>query len=169
MLKKTHDRITDLFFGLSGITLAAITTSYLYQVFMRYFFNSPSSWANDLVSYFLLLMVFFALPKITQEHKHVTVTFLTEKLTGNSARSAYRITNLLSCAACLATGVYSLNENLFQISNNIYTMGNHPIPKWWLSLSISYGFISSALYFLRAAIDPELKQEANTDPYSGAS
>ena len=53
-------------------------------------------------------------------------------------------------------------ENVAQYRGYIETIGNIPIPKWTLSIFITYGFANSTLWYLRLLfnanqpIEPEL-------------
>lgn len=168
-LKNFHNYLTHLSSLASGVALATITGAYLYQVFMRYFLNSPSSWSNDVVSYLLIVMIFLALPKVTQESKHVTVTFLVEKLGKSAALLTHRSISALAGLVCFAACGISVSENSYQIANDIYTMGNHPIPKWWLSVFISYGLISTGLYFFRFMLSSNAHLKHETNDTSGVA
>ncbi len=153
-IKSAHDKVTALSFILSGVALALITLSYIYQVVARFGFNSPSSWSGDLVSYLLVAMVFLGFPKITQEKRHIAVSFLTEKMSPTMATQVGRAGNILAVLACVSAAWFSTQENIYQFIHNISTMGNHPIPKWWLSVIISYSFFSAGLYFLYSVFAP---------------
>jgi len=47
----------------------------------------------------------------------------------------------------------SLDENIRQYVQEVFLMRVHPIPKWWISSFITFGFAMSALHFLRK-LDP---------------
>ena len=91
MLITTLDRIFRLAFALGAIALTAIVACYACEVVMRYFFNAPTRWASDTVSFLLLASVFLVAPWLTRENGHVAVTLLPDLLPEKWARLAIRL------------------------------------------------------------------------------
>ena len=58
-------------------------------------------------------------------------------------------------ARCLAVFWISASESWAQYRDGMLTVGIYEIPKWWMSIFIAYGLLSSALYFLREALDTD--------------
>ena len=146
---KVLDGLTDLGYHLSKICLAIIVFSYCYEVAARYFFNDPTWWADEAVSYSLCIGCFLMMPYVTREKGHVAVTFLVEMLSPAKAKPVYWFIYLLCFAACLLGFWINLDENIRQIVKDVHLMKVKPIPKYWISCFITYGFGMSALQFLR--------------------
>ena len=156
-----HDALTRIAAVLAAVGLMCIVTFYVYEVVTRYFFNSPTAWVSDFVSYTLAISVFLALPKVTKDKGHVAVTIVVDML---SKRFAANIHTLVSVVGfiCLAFAAYiSLQENIRQFSKNIETLAIIPIPQWWVSGFITFGLALSALYMLRYALVPQEPKNAN--------
>lgn len=115
----------------------------------RYFFAAPTSWANAFVSYLLCVAIFLAVPELTRRRAYVAINLLFDRLSPKSALVLNRLIRLAGAAACLLGTWITGNATLDQIKLGIDTISTYPIPKWWVSIFIPYGLLSSALYFLR--------------------
>jgi TRAP-type C4-dicarboxylate transport system permease small subunit len=49
------------------------------------------------------------------------------------------------------------SETWRQYAQGVWTLSALPIPKWWVSILIPYGMLSSALHFLRQLGDSEVR------------
>ncbi|TFL14389.1 TRAP transporter small permease [Pusillimonas caeni] len=147
---RLHDWITRIgYWGAIG-ALGAIVVSYVWEVAMRYLLDSPTSWANDVVNYLLCALVFLALPEVTRARAHIAVTVLSDLAPPRVAPYLFSLINILAFASCMFAAWVSGDENIRQFVRGITTLANTPIPQWWISVFITYGFLGSALYFLRA-------------------
>ena len=121
--------ITNTAAVLAAIGLSMIVCSYVYEVITRYVFNLPTAWASDFVSYGLCATVFLALPKVTKDKAHVAIS-------------------LLGFFVLALSAWISLQENIRQFTRGIETLAIVPIPQWWVSSFITFGFAVSAGYLL---------------------
>ncbi len=144
-----HDRLTDVSFELGKICLAIILFSYCFEVAARYFFNAPTWWADEAVSYSLCIGCFLVMPRVTRDKGHVAVTFLVDMLSPAKGKPAYWVIYLLCFVACALGFWINLDENIRQVVKDVHLMKVKPIPKYWISVFITYGFGMSALHFLR--------------------
>ncbi len=148
-LARAHDGLTDVSFQFAKLCLAIIVFAYCYEVAARYLFNAPTWWADEAVSYSLCIGIFTMMPHVTREKGHVAVTLLVDLLSPARARLVYWFIYLLGFLACAAAAWISLDENIRQVVKEIQLMKVEPLPKYWISTWITYGFASSALYYLR--------------------
>ena len=144
-----HDRLTDASLQLGKLCLAIIAFSYCYEVAARYFFNAPTWWADEAVSYSLCIGCFLMMPHVTRSKGHVAVTFLVDLISPARAKPVYWVIYLLCFVVCTLGFWINLDENLRQIAKDVHLMKVKPIPKYWISVFITYGFGMSALHFLR--------------------
>lgn len=158
-LARWHDGLTAATHLGGQITVAAIVVFYLYEVVARYFFNAPTWWAGEMVSYALCITVFFMMPELTRTHGHVAITILVERLSQRLQVPVYFGIYIVCLAVCAVAAGISLLENLRQFTQEVHLMKNQPIPKWWISSFITYGFASSTLYFARD-LQPRRMREA---------
>lgn len=134
------------------LALAGIVLAYVYEVVARYAFDAPTWWSAELVKYLLCILVFTMMPHVTATRGQVAVTVVLEALPGRLRALADRGLALVGFAVCAALAVFATEETARQIARNIQMMAAQPIPKWWVSVWIVFGFALSALAFLRLAL-----------------
>tara|TARA_B110000014_G_C19733397_1_gene382848 strand:- start:51 stop:554 length:504 start_codon:yes stop_codon:yes gene_type:complete len=144
-----HDIVTLGAAILAGLGLTLIVVFYVYEVITRHFFNSPTAWVSDFVSYALAACVFLALPKVTQDKGHVAVTILVDLMPTKIAELVHSIIGLIGFGSLMLAAWVSLQENLRQFTKNIETLAIIPVPQWWISSFITFGLVLSAIYMLR--------------------
>lgn len=148
------DHVTKLSCVLSGLALAAILLLTLNEVAMRYFFNAPTSWSSDVNQWFFALAIMLVLPEITRTNGHIAISVLIDRLPQRKRNVATRVIAILSFLMCLAAFYISGIETVRQYDSGITTMWVNPIPKWWISSVIPFGFFLSAVQFLRLGLMP---------------
>ena len=148
-LTRAHDGVTDIGFHVARLCLGIIVFAYCFEVVSRYFFNAPTWWADEAVSYSLSIGCFTMMPHVTRMKGHVAVTLIVDLLSPARARPIYWFIYLLGFIACGVAAWISLDENIRQVVKDVQLMKVKPLPKIWISAWITYGFASSALYFLR--------------------
>ena len=153
------DYVTKLSCYLSGLALAAICLLTLNEVCMRYFFNAPTSWSGDVNQWFFALAVILVVPEIARTNGHIAITVLVERLSHNKKNVVCRTLAIISFLMCMAAFYITGMETLRQFSAGIETMWVSPIPKWWISIAIPFGFMLTSMQFLRLGVmpDPENK------------
>ena len=101
---------------------------------------------------------FSAVPELTRRRAHVAINLLIDRLSASSALVLDRVIRAAGAAACLLATWISANATLEQINLGIETISAYPIPKWWVSIFIPYGMLSSGLYFFRELLAGETHQ-----------
>lgn len=150
-MRSIHDHITMAVYWIGILCLLFILSMFCYEIISRYFFRSPTYWVSDYSGYALLFSTFFLAPKITKDLGHIQITFLQDAFSAQprSVLNAFLFT--LAAVACLWAGWYAVEEAMRQYERNVRTMAVMSVPRWWMSAAIAYGFLNSALYFLRHA------------------
>jgi TRAP-type C4-dicarboxylate transport system permease small subunit len=154
-LAKLHDTVTSASFAAAACVLGGIAASFCYEVAARYLFSAPTSWANAFVSYLLCAAIFLAIPELTRRRSHVAINLLLDRLSPARALMLNRLIRAAGAAACLLATWISANATLEQMSLGIETISAFPVPKWWVSIFIPYGMLSSGIYFLRDLLGAE--------------
>jgi TRAP-type C4-dicarboxylate transport system permease small subunit len=153
-LLRFHDAVTRGSYQLATSIVLLIAGSYCYEVAARYFFNAPTDWANAVVAYFLCAVIFLAIPEQTRRHAHIAITILVDRI-GPEWRGVWQTAiAAVSAATCFAVFYVSAGETWAQFRDGVLTVATYEIPKWWISIFIAYGMLSTALYFIREAFDP---------------
>ena len=148
-LGEFHDRLTKAGFALAAVLVGLIAAAFCYEVVVRYFLGAPTAWTYDVGCYFLAAVIFLSVPEMTRRNAHIHVNLLAERLTPRQARVLSFAIGLLAAAACLTAAWITGSEAWRQYVQGVSTISALPIPKWWVSIFIPYGFLSSAFYFLR--------------------
>ena len=78
-IDKAVTRINLICASLAGLILLFITFTIFIDVFLRYFFNSPSVWITEVSSYLFLYVVFLGTSYALQADLHISVTFLSDQ------------------------------------------------------------------------------------------
>jgi TRAP-type C4-dicarboxylate transport system permease small subunit len=133
---------------LAAIGLMLIVGSYVFEVFSRYIFSSPTAWASDFVAYALCAVSFLALPQVTKDRAHVAVSILVDIAPEKIANLVHMAISIFGFLFLMFASWISLQENLRQITREIKTLAIVPIPQWWVSSFITFGLALSAFYFL---------------------
>lgn len=151
------DLVTRLSMYASGIALLLILSAYVFEVVMRYFLNAPTSWSSDVIQWFLAAMIMLALPEVTRINGHIVISFFLEKMKPVSRQRLGWVIAIIGCVMCMITAWICLQETFRQYDQSIETLWSHPIPKWWISAFIPFGFGLSGLQMLRNIFVPGQK------------
>lgn len=152
-----HDLVTDVGYVIGALAIGAMALIYAYEVVARYFFNAPTHWGLEAVTYLLLVAIFLVLPGATRARSHITVDIIADYI-GRRTRWMTIALNVVGFSVCGIVAWFGWSENVRQYVNFIETMGNVPLPKWWISSFITLGFALTALWFLRLCFSDEPAQ-----------
>jgi C4-dicarboxylate transporter DctQ subunit len=158
-LARYHDNVTKVTNVLAQLAISVVVFCFLYEMASRFVFNSPTWWASEFVSYALCISVFCMMPELARTQSNVAITVLVERLSTRVQIPVYWAIFMVCTVVCGSVAGMSLMENVRQFTENVSLMRNEPIPKWWVSVFITYGFASTTMYFLRA-LTPERVREA---------
>jgi len=148
-LAEFHDRLTRAGFAVATFFIGVIAASFVYEVIARYFFDAPTFWSYAVGEYVLCATIFLSAPELTRRGAHINVNLISDKLTPEQARRLRLIIGLLAAAACCLAAWITGTETWRQYVQDVTTLTSFPIPKWWVSIFIPYGFLNSAIHFLR--------------------
>lgn len=144
-----HDHITRAGAALSMVALAVIVVAFALETISRGLFNIPLWWTAELVSYLLCFGIFMTMPYVTGRGAHIAITFVLESMPDQYEKIASKIIILLGVVVCTTMVWITGQETLRQFTNGVQILSVKPIPKWWISIWIIYGFLGSSLYFIR--------------------
>jgi len=148
-LAKAHDALSYASYVAATVLLGAIFLAYCLEVVLRYLLNSPTSWSGEFISYGQCASVFLVMPILTKVGGHVAITIVIDKLPARAAGIVSWFLYLIAAVICLIVAWFGLDENLRQYVDDIRLMRVHEVPQWWVSTFITYGFLMSAIYYLR--------------------
>jgi C4-dicarboxylate transporter, DctQ subunit len=141
--------------------LGLIVVIFAYEVTMRYLFAAPTIWANDFVSFLLLVSVFLYLPWLTREGGNIAVTIIPDMMPARAGQIMLRTGLFVGGLACLWATQISFLETERLFLRNTMTLTTVRLPKWLFLALITYGLGNSGLYFLRLALVPDAQKAGN--------
>lgn len=148
-LRSIHDRITTWGFAGAAFCVGAIALSFWYEVISRYFLARPTVWAYEVASYALCAMIFLAMPEMSRRRAHIAVTYFADGLPERLRKQLAIAVIVATAAACFFCAWIAATETSRQFVSGTETASAMPIPKWWVSIFVPYGLLSSAFYFAR--------------------
>lgn len=148
-LADAHDRLTKAGFALAALFVGIIAASFVYEVVARYFFDAPTFWSSAVGEYTLCATIFLAIPEMTRRGAHINVNLISDRLSPEQMRRLRAAIHLLATAACFVAAWITATETWRQYTQDVTTLTAFPIPKWWVSIFLPYGFLSAAIHFLR--------------------
>lgn len=108
MIKRALRLLDKALIIVSGVLLVAVTATVLLQVTMRYIFNAPTSWSEELATVLFVWLVMLGIPTALRHGQHIKVDVLAE-LPIRGIRTALRVFGDLAFIAVFATlGYFSL-------------------------------------------------------------
>lgn len=123
-----------------------------WAVVMRYVFNRPPVWADEIVSFILVGIVMLAAAESMRRGKHIGVDTLVGRL-GPRGRFWAQVWSTLSVAAAsLILIVNGWQTAMFSKKLGVVTEGNLEIPVFWLQLFLPLGGLLLLLVCLEALL-----------------
>lgn len=130
---------------LAGIFFVAGIVLIFYGVVMRYIFNEPQAWVEELARYSIIWGTFLGFGLALRHNQHIQVDILYDKLKPAMKRLLDLVATGLSIAFCLIYTYYG-----FVLVENRYTSGmvslDIGIPMWIIYLVLP---LSGVLFLLR--------------------
>jgi C4-dicarboxylate transporter DctQ subunit len=147
------------------LCVVAMTIVITYEVALRYLFNAPTMWADEIASYLLIAIVFLGLAQNLRQGTHIRIDVITSLVSPRTQQVleifAYAIGIVFS--AMLAVGTWTRFDN-FWIR---HTSSDSPLmtPLWLpmvpvvlgavvLSLAMIAGFVSTSHALLTGRLPP---------------
>ncbi len=154
MIWRAHDGLTRLGFVIGGAALFGIVAAYLVEVVARYMFNAPTLWSASAVAYLLCASTTLAMPELARTRGHIAINILEDRMPGVARARYARIVATFTGIVCAIAAWIFWSESIRQGQSGTTTSLAVRIPKVWVSAFICYGFTSTALYYIRAALAP---------------
>ena len=146
------DRIVDSFGMLGGLLILCNAAFITYEVVMRYVFNAPTIWVQEITIYLTILSGFLALAYALKENAHVKVDFVSVHLRG---RTALALEILAALMAILFVAVLGW-EGIVMALNTFEAHEHSPtllrVPVWIPQSFIPLGAALLLLEYLRLAV-----------------
>lgn len=160
-LCRLHDGVTTLTFWAATAAVFYLTAVTALEVVSRYFFRAPTGWAPDTSAVAFAFIAFLAAPQLTRAQGHAAMTFVVEFAPRGVSLFMRRFSLLIAAVVCGFLAWFGGVESSRQIGQGVTMIAATPIPKYLVTVSITYGFASMAIYFVRqlAATLPSLQRQ----------
>lgn len=149
LLGSVHDWLTDLGIQVAKACIAVVLALYCWEVFGRYILGIGTWWANEFVPYAVCAATFLMMPVVTRAKGHVAIGALEHFIPARFSVHARALVLVISLVVCTVIAWILVKENIRQVVQDINLLRVRTTPKIYVSIWITYGFVSSALYFLR--------------------
>ena len=143
--------LTNLDAIITAVTLSICVVLVNANVIMRYFFNSPIRWAEEVVTSLFVWTVFIGSAYAYRKHSHLGVDILVNlmppkmKATVKSVMSVVELLVLTMLTWISSQYVYHLIYNRAGKLKIVMT-DMLRIPKWWTAIAVPIGFGLSVIY-----------------------
>ena len=143
--------LTNLDAIITAVTLSICVVLVNANVIMRYFFNSPIRWAEEVVTSLFVWTVFIGSAYAYRKHSHLGVDILVNlmppkmKAVVKSVMSVVELLVLSMLTWISSQYVYHLIYNRAGKLKIVMT-DMLRIPKWWTAIAVPIGFGLSVLY-----------------------
>src|SRR5690349_7421771 len=99
-IARAWDRLIDVAAALAALLLGAMALYVTYDVVVRYFFNAPPSWTNDLSEYSLVWATFLAGPWLVRISGHVRIDIVVDQLSPQLSGVASAVASIVAAIVC---------------------------------------------------------------------
>jgi TRAP-type C4-dicarboxylate transport system permease small subunit len=131
------------------VCIATIFGLYCFEVFGRYVLGMGTWLANEYVPYAVCAATFLMMPAVTRGKGHVAIGVLENLIPARFALHGKALVLVISLVVCSVIAWIALMENFRQVAQDVNLLRVRQTPKIYVSVWITYGFTSSAVYFLR--------------------
>jgi C4-dicarboxylate transporter DctQ subunit len=150
-LGRAWDRLIAGIQEVMAILVAVAVLAVVYEVVLRYFFNSPTIWAADLTEYVLVYITFFGAACLLRDRAHIRVDMLVTRL-GPRPQLFLDVILALVAAVVMAVFVWKGTELVWEaLVNNQVMLKAWRVPRWAILLPVPMGSLLMCVEFLRQA------------------
>ena len=120
-----------------------------YEVVMRYFLLSPTSWVTDFTLYFILYITFLGTAWVLAKDGHVKIELLLNVMPLNAQRGFNTVTSVVGAFVCGVLFWYSLKLTVNSFQTEALFVQSVILPRWPVYAVIPLGFFLLIIQFLR--------------------
>jgi len=145
------DRIVDGFGMIGGVLILCNAVFITYEVVMRYVFNAPTIWVQEVSIYLTILSGFLALAYALKENAHVKVDFVSVHLRGRTALALEILAALMAILFVAVLGWEGIVMALKTFEAHEHSPTLLRVPVWIPQSFIPLGAALLLLEYLRLA------------------
>ncbi|HWR30903.1 MAG TPA: TRAP transporter small permease [Negativicutes bacterium] len=145
-------KINKLMDGVAVLCMALILLLVVAQVVMRYVFNSPLVWSEELAVYVMVWMTFIGSVICMRDNEHIEVTILVDYLPHSLQRGAFVFSRLVSAIFWVIVAYYGFE--LVQ-ENRVVTSAANQINMGLVYSILPLCSIGMLFYIIRSVVKGE--------------
>lgn len=154
--------------AIAAAILAALFVVIQYEVVLRFVFNSPTSWTNEVSTFAISWVGFLGAAYVLRIGRHLEVDVLTTRISFPARRLLGTVTDLIGCGFCVFTAFLGKRFVDIAILMRASSASELDTPLWIPYLAIPIGFSLLALEFLVRALSRwSLVSGRDPDPHGG--
>ncbi len=160
-LKKAWDLFEDV---MAGTFFSAGILLILYGVTMRYVFNEPKAWVEEIASYTIVWGSLLGVPIALRNNHHIQVDMFYEKMPKAVRRLIDIFANIMGIIFCLFFTYYSYLLVAKRFSSGMVSM-DVGIPMWIVYLILPICGVMFLLRFIEKLVNVLKGKEEHHDPH----
>ena len=139
---------------IAGICILVVALSVSYEVVLRFLFNAPTEWVNEISVYLVLISAFLGFAPALAAGKHINVDLLTSKLSPQVNRPLKLICSLIGLVFSLVFLVTSTEMTLNSYELGLLSTSTLRVPLYLPQMAMPIGFFILSLQFIANLVDP---------------
>ncbi|PIE54626.1 MAG: C4-dicarboxylate ABC transporter permease [Dethiosulfovibrio peptidovorans] len=149
-----------------GVGILIMGLILFYEVVMRYFFNSPTVWTQEVSIYIFIWCMFGGASYTLQKGKHVNIDLLTSKLSKNAQSTLRLITAVAGILFCSEVAYSGWHMVYKAVQYNKHSPTPLQVPIWIPQSAILVGFFLLTMQFVVIVIDEVCSLHLSNRPSS---
>ena len=130
IMSRAFDHVLNITALLAGMLVVFQMLIVCWDVILRYFFNSPTSWVPEISAYTVLWIPFLAAGWILRRDGHVKMDLLLGRLRPNARSELNIVTSSIAAIVCLILTYYGVKVVIDLYRTNFHTQTGLMLPKW---------------------------------------
>lgn len=148
---RVFDGILTVTLYVSSVFTALLVLSVCYDVTMRYLFNRPTAWSNDLSGYLVYGMTFIAAGCVLRERSHISVDIGLSLLPPGARAVTNSITSVLCVFFCGVFAWTASEATWVSFTHRYPLVGGIRIPEYTILWLVPFGMFLLFIQFIRQA------------------
>ncbi len=132
----------------AGICILAIATFVTYEVVLRFVFNAPTEWVNEVSVYLGLISAFLGFAPALASGKHISVDLVISKLSPETNKVLKLLVSLLGLLFSIVFLITSLEMTLNAYRLNMLSVSTLRIPLFIPQMALPIGFALLSIQFV---------------------
>lgn len=153
---RIYDAVLSGLALISGLMLAFIFVSIVYDVIMRTIGFYPPVWTASVAEYGLLYLTVLAAPWLLRHHGHVSVGTFLGYMPPRVRKFLMRLACIVGALTCGIFAFFALKATLTIVG---YDIRSFAVPRWVVLAAMPVGFVLLSVEFLRQAITADFKTD----------